>query len=72
MNLKSAATLPENANTKILPVRLQVTLEGAPLTVVDRLDVARRDLIHWMVIGSFRQRQRCVARWEHPSGRGKA
>jgi hypothetical protein len=53
VNLKSAVTLPENAEAKTLSVRFGLTLDGVLLNVVDRLDVARRDLTNWAVIGPF-------------------
>jgi hypothetical protein len=53
VNLKSAVVLPAKADTKVLSVRFQVTLDGVPLAVVDRVDVGRRDLMDWMVIGPF-------------------
>lgn len=53
VNFKSTVVVPPNADIKTLPVRFIVTLAGVPLTVADRIDVARRDLTQWMVIGPF-------------------
>ena len=53
VNFKSSVTVLEKADAKFLPVRFNLTLDGGALTVVDRLDIAGRDLSRWMVIGPF-------------------
>jgi hypothetical protein len=44
---------PAGAAARFVPVRLKATLGGATITVRDRFDVGRREIVHWMVVGPF-------------------
>lgn len=50
-NLKAELLIPADADVRALPIRLTLTLGSVALTVAERLDLSRRDLANWMVLG---------------------
>ena len=56
VDLKAGMTMPEQADVKQIGVRIQAFLDGVPLVVADRFDVAEREILNWLVLGPLPNR----------------
>ena len=52
-SFKTSVTFPANADACSLPVRFVATLDGVSVSAMDRMDLSRRDVANWMVLGPF-------------------